>query len=141
MNAIVAFKVTREGFGIDPTGAQVVWEGRLFDIIQPLPDAATGEHCVMLRTFDRSQMFKAPVDAIDVLDRQEPQRKQVYVLYADLGDSDVVEGLFDTLEKAQNYVNKQLEGIQWTENGAGRWKGRMPFSRYTSHEIVRMEVE
>jgi len=69
MNAYKAFRVTRHGFGVDPTGAQVVWNGRLGDVTGPIYDAERGLFRLALRTFNREHAANVPLSACDVLER------------------------------------------------------------------------
>lgn len=65
--APVAFKLGRFGPKIDPTGAQVVWQDKPWDVM----GAAYREHppafCLNLRSFSREITAQAPMSACLVL--------------------------------------------------------------------------
>lgn len=75
MNQLLApatkvFKLGRFGPRVDPTGAQVFWNGKLWDVVGAAYRETPAAFCLQLRSFNREIVALAPMSACQVLVRE-----------------------------------------------------------------------
>ena len=71
--ATEAFRVGKYGPSLDPTGAHVLWDGRLWEATGATYREFPSAFCLTLRTFNREHNATAPMSACKVLVRTYPE--------------------------------------------------------------------